>query len=155
MNRLLQGDVGPAKRWSPPPVPILLLQNGYQTAMMAPTEILAAQHYQTWSKLFAGTGITVGLLTGLHGRGGETCGERAAAKWTAFYRCRNPRTIAGKRTFSRLGLVITDEQHRFGVSQRMALTQKAGTRTCWSCPLRPSPERGFHHLRRFGSFDSG
>lgn len=125
MNRLLQGDVGSGKTMVAAACAYFAAQNGYQTAMMAPTEILAAQHYQTWSKLFAGTGITVGLLTGSMG---------AAAKRAVKEQLRNGQLSIAVGThallqesvsFSRLGLVITDEQHRFGVSQRMALTQKA------------------------------
>lgn len=125
MNRLLQGDVGSGKTMVAAACAYFAAQNGYQTAMMAPTEILAAQHYQTWSKLFAGTGITVGLLTGSMG---------AAAKRVVKEQLRNGQLSIAVGThallqesvsFSRLGLVITDEQHRFGVSQRMALTQKA------------------------------
>ena len=64
MNRLLQGDVGSGKTMVAAACAYFAAQNGYQTAMMAPTEILAFQHYQTWSKLFQNTDISVGFLSG-------------------------------------------------------------------------------------------
>ena len=71
MNRLLQGDVGSGKTMVAAACAYFAAQNGYQTAMMAPTEILAAQHYQTWSKLFAGTRNYRWPSDRLHGRGGR------------------------------------------------------------------------------------
>ena len=125
MNRLLQGDVGSGKTMVAAAAAYFAAQNGLQTAMMAPTEILAAQHYKTWSRLFENTDIKVGLLTG-----SMTAAQKKAAR--AQLESGEVQIMVGTHAllqenvkFSSLGLVVTDEQHRFGVAQRMALTQKA------------------------------
>ena len=93
--------------------------------MMAPTEILAVQHYQTWSKLFAGTEISVGLLTGSMGSAAKRDVKARLADGRLSIVIGTHALLQDSVVFDRLGLVITDEQHRFGVSQRMALAQKA------------------------------
>lgn len=125
MNRLLQGDVGSGKTMVAAACSYFTVQNGYQTAMMAPTEILAVQHYQTWSKLFAGTEISVGLLTGSMGSAAKRDVKARLADGRLSIVIGTHALLQDSVVFDRLGLVITDEQHRFGVSQRMALAQKA------------------------------
>ena len=124
MSRLLQGDVGSGKTAVAAALCYCASQEGIQTALMAPTEILAAQHAQTLTKLFAGTGVRCALLTG----------STPAAQKKAIYAALADRSldvIVGTHAllseqvrFARLGLVITDEQHRFGVAQRAALAEK-------------------------------
>ena len=125
MNRLLQGDVGSGKTMVAAACAYFAARNGYQTAMMAPTEILAVQHYQTWSKLFAGTGISVGLLTSSMGANAKRQIKEQLAGGQLSIVVGTHALLQDSVAFSRLGLAITDEQHRFGVSQRMALAQKA------------------------------
>lgn len=126
MNRLLQGDVGSGKTVVAAACVWIAFQNGCQTALMAPTEILARQHLKTMNVLLAGTGLRVGLLTG---------GLSMKEKRQVLEDLRLGRIdllvgthalLSDPVVFSRLGLVITDEQHRFGVGQRAALTAKAG-----------------------------
>ncbi|MCI9406041.1 MAG: ATP-dependent DNA helicase RecG, partial [Oscillospiraceae bacterium] len=124
MNRLLQGDVGSGKTMVAAACAYFSAQNGYQTAMMAPTEILAFQHYQTWSRLFQNAGISVGFLSGsLTAAAKRQIKEQLAAGEIQII-VGTHALLQDSVLFQRLGLVITDEQHRFGVSQRMALTQK-------------------------------
>lgn len=127
MNRLLQGDVGSGKTVVAAACAWIAFQNGCQTALMAPTEILARQHQKTMNVLLAGTGLRVGLLTG-------ALSTKEKRQVLAEVRQGEIDLLVGTHallsdpvTFSRLGLVITDEQHRFGVGQRAALTAKGGT----------------------------
>lgn len=124
MNRLLQGDVGTGKTVVALSAAVQAIHNGYQTVFMAPTEILAEQHFQTVQRFLEPLGIRSGLLT-----------SRLAGKTReGFYRrCIDGEfqmivgthaLIQGKVEFQKLGLVIIDEQHRFGVLQRQALTRK-------------------------------
>ncbi|MCD7723545.1 MAG: ATP-dependent DNA helicase RecG [Clostridiales bacterium] len=124
MNRLLQGDVGSGKTAVAAAVIYSVAKNGFQSALMAPTELLARQHYETFQRFFAGTGITVCLLTGstpakekreakdklMHGEISLAIGTHAL--------------IQNDVEFKNLALVITDEQHRFGVKQRANLAEK-------------------------------
>ncbi len=124
MNRLLQGDVGSGKTAVAAALCYFCAKNGWQAAMMAPTEILARQHFQTLARTLAPLGISVGLLTG-----STPAAERRAllasveAGETAVL-VGTHALLEGKVQFARLGLVITDEQHRFGVEQRGLLAQK-------------------------------
>ena len=124
MNRLVQGDVGSGKTMVAAALSYLMAKNGYQTAMMAPTEILSEQHYRTFCKTFAQTGIRVCLLTG-------SLTKAVKEKETAKIAAGEYDVIIGTHAliqdsvqFDRLGLVITDEQHRFGVVQRSKLAAK-------------------------------
>lgn len=124
MNRLIQGDVGSGKTAIGAAVMHTVIKNGYQSAMMAPTEILATQHYESLTKLFDGTDIKIALLTGstkikdkreikarlINGEIDLIVGTHAL--------------IQNDVEFKNLGLVITDEQHRFGVEQRANLAMK-------------------------------
>lgn len=126
MNRLLQGDVGSGKTVVGAACVWLMAQNGHQSALMATTEILAQQHAQTLRTLLAPSGIRVGLLTGSL-RASERrriCEEMALG--TVDLVVGTHALLTEDVTFSNLGLVITDEQHRFGVDQRAALAGKGG-----------------------------
>lgn len=124
MSRLIQGDVGSGKTAVGAGVIYTAVKNGYQTALMAPTEILATQHFESLSKLLSPVGIRVELLTG-----------SASAKQKREIKSRlidgeidlligTHALIQNDVEFENLGLVITDEQHRFGVKQRAALAEK-------------------------------
>lgn len=124
MSRLIQGDVGSGKTAVGAGVIYTAVKNGYQTALMAPTEILATQHFESLSKLLSPVGIRVELLTG-----------SASAKQKKEIKSRlidgeidlligTHALIQNDVEFENLGLVITDEQHRFGVRQRAALAEK-------------------------------
>lgn len=124
MNRLLQGDVGSGKTAVAAAIVHSVSKNGMQSALMAPTEVLATQHFETFTKLFSGTGIKCELLVG---------STKAKDKKEIKERLKNGEIdlIIGTHAliqedveFSRLGLVITDEQHRFGVKQRTGLCSK-------------------------------
>lgn len=126
MNRLVQGDVGSGKTAVAAALCWPVIKSGGQAALMAPTEILAAQHYQSLSGLLSPGGVKCGLLTGGAGaehrrvREGIASGEIELAIGTHAL-------ISEKVEFRNLGLVITDEQHRFGVKQRMALVKKGAS----------------------------
>lgn len=124
MNRLVQGDVGSGKTVVAAALCMLAVQNGYQAAVMTPTEILATQHEQSLSVIFARLGIETVLLTGSMG---------AKAKREALYKIENSiaKVVIGTHAliqkgvnFANLGVVVADEQHRFGVNQRAMLREK-------------------------------
>ena len=124
MNRLVQGDVGSGKTMVAAALGYLLAQNGYQTAVMAPTEILAEQHYRTFLNTFAGTGIRVSLLTGSlpKAKKAEELTKIADGEYDIVIGTHA--LIQESVRFQALGLVVTDEQHRFGVVQRNKLAGK-------------------------------
>ena len=124
MNRLVQGDVGSGKTMVAAAAAYCAAGNGAQTALMAPTEILAEQHYASLSKLFAPLGITVDLLTGsMTVRQKREARERLASG-EAQVVVGTHALLTDATRFLRLGLVIADEQHRFGVAQRSKLSEK-------------------------------
>lgn len=126
MNRLLQGDVGSGKTAVAAAACYFTIQNGMQCALMAPTEILAAQHYQTLSAFLEPLGIRIGLLTGSR-RAKEKREIQAALADGSIQLIVGTHAIFQKEvTFQRLALVITDEQHRFGVAQRALFADKGG-----------------------------
>jgi ATP-dependent DNA helicase RecG len=131
MHRLLQGDVGSGKTIVALFAALLALENGFQAALMAPTELLAEQHHQTIAALLAPLGVTPVLLTGrLSARERRAVAGRlthAEPSLTTEW----PELVIGTHAlvqeataFARLGFVAIDEQHRFGVEQRQALTAK-------------------------------
>ncbi len=139
MNRLLQGDVGSGKTAVAASLVYTVAKNGMQSALMAPTEVLAAQHYETFVKLFENSGITCELLTG---------STKAKDKKTIKERLKNGEIdlIIGTHAliqedveFSKLGLVITDEQHRFGVKQRTGLCSKGDNPHVYVMSATPIP----------------
>ena len=126
MNRLVQGDVGSGKTAVAAGCAWLAVRSGWQCAMMAPTEILAEQHAKTLSAMLSPAGIEVGLLTGSM-KASEKRKVLAALETGALPFVVGTHALLSQGVaFRRLGLVITDEQHRFGVEQRAALAAKAG-----------------------------
>ncbi len=124
MNRLVQGDVGSGKTMVAAAAAVLAIQNGQQAALMAPTEILAEQHYGSLSKLLGKLGISVCLLTGSMTQK-EKREVREAMESGQAQLCIGTHALLSDTTvFSDLGLVIADEQHRFGVAQRSKLSAK-------------------------------
>ena len=124
MNRLVQGDVGSGKTMVAAAAAYCAAKNNKQAALMAPTEILAEQHFHSLNKLFAPMGIRVGLLTGsmTPKRKKEIRDQLAAGQLDLVIGTHALLTDA--TTFRDLGLVIADEQHRFGVAQRSKLSAK-------------------------------
>ena len=124
MNRLVQGDVGSGKTAVAMIAAYWAIQNGYQVAMMAPTEVLASQHEESFRKIFESVGIEVVLLTG--SLPAKEKRERLAkvASGEAKMVIGTHAGIQKGVEFQKLGLAITDEQHRFGVRQRSTLAEK-------------------------------
>ena len=125
MNRLLQGDVGSGKTMVAAAAAYLAFRNGKQTAIMAPTEILAKQHYATFSKVLAPLGMEIALLTGSTTAAQKRQIKEEMAQGKLHLVVGTHALLTQDTEFSKLGLVIADEQHRFGVAQRSALTKKA------------------------------
>jgi len=124
MNRLVQGDVGSGKTIVALLAMLLAIDNGYQAALMAPTEILATQHYEGLKELCAPAGISIALLTG-----SSTAAERASihqslADGSLSILIGTHALIEPTVKFANLGLAVIDEQHRFGVAQRAKLWKK-------------------------------
>jgi len=127
MHRLLEGDVGSGKTIVALEAATIVIENGYQVALMAPTEILAAQHYLSARRIFGSAGYGVELIVS---------GRKRATKDAALARAESgeAQIVVGTHalledpvTFKRLGLVIVDEQHRFGVLQRKRLIEKGAS----------------------------
>ncbi len=124
MNRLLQGDVGSGKTMVALLAMLLALDNGFQACLMAPTEILAQQHYRTISRLLEAMGLRTALLTG-HVKGRKRREILAAAgEGSLDILVGTHALIEEEVAFRNLGLAVIDEQHRFGVAQRAALWKK-------------------------------
>lgn len=124
MNRLLQGDVGSGKTAVAAGLCFTVIRNGYQCALMAPTEILAVQHYEGLSKILLSTGINVRLLTGSTKAKEKREIKAALIEGEIDLLIGTHAIIQNDVEFKSIGLVITDEQHRFGVKQRAALAEK-------------------------------
>jgi ATP-dependent DNA helicase RecG len=124
MNRLLQGDVGAGKTIVAVLAAVLAMENGQQVAFMAPTEILAEQHFGTLQRLLAGTRFRVGLLTGTLGAGERRSTTKAVAAGEIHLVVGTHALVQRTVRFHALGLVVIDEQHRFGVLQRATLRAK-------------------------------
>ncbi len=124
MNRLVQGDVGSGKTAIAACACYNMVKNGKQAAFMAPTEILAEQHYATLHRLFVDTDIRVGLLTGSVTASNKKKIREALEKGEIDIVVGTHALITDKTVFKSLGLAVTDEQHRFGVSQRSKLLTK-------------------------------
>ncbi|OYX54084.1 hypothetical protein B7Y92_00230 [Candidatus Saccharibacteria bacterium 32-50-13] len=125
MNRLLQGDVGSGKTVVAGLAALSAARAGYQTALMAPTEILASQHAETLSRLLEPFGLTVGLATGsVKGKARTTLYDQVANGTVAVV-VGTHALIQDSLQFHKLGFVVVDEQHRFGVEQRQRLLAKS------------------------------
>ena len=125
MHRLLQGDVGAGKTIVALLAAIVAMENGLQVAFMAPTEILAAQHYGNIARLLASSRFRVDLLTGsTPGLHKHTLHVAHRARHARIWSSARTRWCRRRSTFHKLGLVVIDEQHRFGVAQRAALRAK-------------------------------
>ena len=152
MLRLLQGDVGSGKTAVAVEAMLIAVEAGAQAAMLAPTEILARQHYETISRMLAPTGVTVALLTGRDkGRGREAIlmglldGSIQIAIGTHAI-------FQDAVAYKNLALVVIDEQHRFGVSQRLMLAQK-GKRTPHCLAMTATPIPRTLTLAQYGEMD--
>ena len=124
MNRLCQGDVGSGKTAVAASLIYTVIKNGYQAAMMAPTEILATQHFESLTKMFSKSDLKIALLTG-----STPVKQKREIKKALFNNeidllIGTHALIQNDVEFRKLALVITDEQHRFGVNQRATLAQK-------------------------------
>lgn len=124
MNRLVQGDVGSGKTIVAVLALVKAVKSGYQGAFMAPTEILAGQHYITISKLLESMGIRIALLTGSTAAKESRRILEQIGSGDIDIVVGTHALLEDKVVFSRLGLVVTDEQHRFGVRQRAVLGRK-------------------------------
>ncbi len=125
MNRLLQGDVGSGKTLVAAAGIYAAWKNGYQSALMAPTEILAAQHAETLSRMLEPLGVRVALLTGSVKGAAKKAVRKAIAVGEADLVVGTHAVLGPDVEFRNLGFAVTDEQHRFGVRQRSALAGKA------------------------------
>ncbi len=128
MNRLLQGDVGSGKTIVATIAMYLAFLNGFQSVLMAPTEILAEQHYQTISKILEPLGITVGLRTG---------SKKSKDEYNILVGTHA--VISESVQFDKLGFVVIDEQQRFGVEQRAIIKQKGNNPHLLSMTATPIP----------------
>jgi ATP-dependent DNA helicase RecG len=126
MRRLLQGDVGSGKTLVAFEAAIIAIENGYQVALMAPTEILAQQHYFSARQIVEPSGYRIVLLTGSLEDDRKREIRRHIAQGNAQLVIGTHALIEQKVEFEKLGLVIVDEQHRFGVLQRFKLMKKSG-----------------------------
>jgi ATP-dependent DNA helicase RecG len=126
MNRLLQGDVGSGKTLVALMTMLIAADNGYQSALMAPTEILAQQHYKTISRWVEGLGINVRLLTGSTKKAERREIHEQLLSGDLHILIGTHALIEDEVQFMKLGFVVIDEQHRFGVAQRARLWEKSG-----------------------------
>lgn len=126
MRRLLQGDVGSGKTIVSFQAAIIAIENGYQVALMAPTEILAQQHYFSARKILENAGYRIVLLTGSLESDRKREIRRHISQGSAQLVIGTHALLEEKVEFAKPGLVIVDEQHRFGVLQRLKLMKKSG-----------------------------
>ena len=124
MNRLLQGDVGSGKTMVALASMLIAADNGFQSCMMAPTEILARQHFASISRMVEGLGIEVHILTGASKAAERRASLEAAASGRAHILIGTHSLIEDTVQFDNLGLCVIDEQHRFGVEQRAKMWTK-------------------------------
>ena len=124
MNRLLQGDVGSGKTVVALLTMLLAVDNGYQACMMAPTEILARQHFATINKMLDGLGVRVAILTGSSKARERRAALEGIADGSVQILIGTHALIEERVQFENLGFVVIDEQHRFGVEQRAKMWTK-------------------------------
>jgi ATP-dependent DNA helicase RecG len=139
MNRLLQGDVGSGKTLVAAAAIVLAHKGGVQSALMAPTEILAAQHAAKLAPLLLPFGVTVEAVFGSQGARDRRRAEDRIASGQASLAVGTHALLTETVTFADLGLVVIDEQHRFGVNQRMQLRGKGGAAHTLSMTATPIP----------------
>ena len=139
MARLVQGDVGCGKTAIAMGALYLAAQAGFQGALMVPTEVLAQQHYESALSLFEPLGVTCGLLTGSLTAKQKTAAHEAIASGQWQVVIGTHALISEKVVYHNLGLVITDEQHRFGVKQRTALSNKGNSPNVMVMSATPIP----------------
>ncbi len=137
MRRLLQGDVGSGKTIIGFQAAIIAIENGYQVALMAPTEILAQQHYFSASRILENAGYRIVLLTGSLEADRKRETRRHIAQGDAQLVIGTHALLEEKVEFAKPGLVIVDEQHRFGVLQRLKLMKKSGEGSDEKNPAEP------------------
>lgn len=125
MQRLLQGDVGSGKTVVATIMLLAAIENGYQGAIMAPTEILAQQHYNNMIQWLTPLGLSVGLFLGSHGKKIRTQFETALRNGQMNIAVGTHALIQENVEFNNLGAIVVDEQHRFGVKQRNVLKKKS------------------------------
>ncbi|HEV2114780.1 MAG TPA: ATP-dependent DNA helicase RecG [Terriglobales bacterium] len=151
MRRLLQGDVGSGKTIVALQAAIIAIENGYQVALMAPTEILATQHYLSARRILERAGYNIVLLTGSLEQDRKRDLRRHIARGDAQLVIGTHALIQETVEFANLGLVIVDEQHRFGVIQRFKLMRKASESQAegvTSYEPRCTPDGAAAHRRR-------
>ncbi len=124
MNRLLQGDVGSGKTLVAVLCMLVALDNGFQACLLAPTEILANQHFQSVTEFLGPMGVEIGLLTGSTKKAQRTVLHEALENGSMQILIGTHAILEDKVVFKNLGLAIIDEQHRFGVAQRGKLWKK-------------------------------
>jgi ATP-dependent DNA helicase RecG len=127
MHRLLQGDVGSGKTLVAAQAAVIAVENGYQVAILAPTEILATQHYFSFKQMFAPLGYVVTVLTGSMSAREKSQIKKLIAAGLVPVVVGTHALLEEDVEFQKLGLAIVDEQHRFGVLQRLRLVQKGVT----------------------------
>ena len=151
MARLVSGDVGSGKTVCAAAAAAIALKNGYQCALMVPTEILANQHYKEMQPLFEKLGYQTELLTGAMSASEKRRVRDAARSGKAQLLIGTHALITDDTVLCRPGLVITDEQHRFGVAQRQALSQKGNRIHTLVMTATPIPRTLAHIL--YGDLD--
>ena len=124
MNRLLQGDVGSGKTIVAAQAAVIAIENGYQVAVLAPTEILATQHRAYFERLLGKLGYRVEALTGSAGSREKQAVKKSVAEGATNVVVGTHALLQEDVSFQKLGLAIIDEQHRFGVRQRLELFKK-------------------------------
>lgn len=139
MNRLLQGDVGSGKTAVAAALIYTCVKNGWQCAMMAPTEVLAEQHMRTFEKFFGDTDISIDLVTGSMKKSEKNAAKARLISGETDLIIGTHALIQGDVGFKRLGLVITDEQHRFGVAQRSSFAAKGDNPHIYVMSATPIP----------------
>ncbi len=127
MNRLVQGDVGSGKTVVAGSVCYTMIKNGFQCAFMAPTEILAEQHYNSFKEILKNTDIKTALLTGSLKQSEKNRVREGLKNGEIDFVIGTHALITDDTEFENLGLVVTDEQHRFGVAQRARLLSKGNS----------------------------
>ena len=146
MHRLLQGDVGSGKTVVAALAALRAAENGMQSAVMAPTEILAEQHYRKFSDWLAPLGVRIAWLTGSQSTRERNAAAQAIASGDALIAVGTHALFQQGIEFHALGLAVVDEQHRFGVAQRLALREKSAKAESGAGSAAGAPSREPHLL---------